>query len=217
MVEFSYPSVFLFDSLTAKTGSSLSLVGSIADGATAVANKAGNVNSLTASGAKIFVFYSDNLATEKASVSKDGDFISASGKFGLDSTDYIQFFNNLRVTFLINNSTSFQVKSTTVEFNRADSLATNTPMSFWSYENDDASATCFIFNSANTMTNAGSKLFLLTNNTAEKLYVKKDGDLYVETNKRVACGGGSTTADTTVNGSVTLEINGTSYKLATIT
>jgi len=39
------------------------------------------------------------------------------------------------------------------------------------------------------------------------------GTAYVETTKRVACGGGSTGATTTPNGTVTLEINGSTYYL----
>lgn len=50
--------------------------------------------------------------------------------------------------------------------------------------------------------------------TSGKGYVQTVGTaLYAETTKRVACGGGSTGATTTANGTVTLEINGVSYYL----
>lgn len=58
-----------------------------------------------------------------------------------------------------------------------------------------------------------SNILSIQNNGVSKFLVKGNGDTYVEETKRVACGGGSTGAGTTANGTVTLEINGTSYYL----
>lgn len=62
-------------------------------------------------------------------------------------------------------------------------------------------------------TTGGAKLVSFTNDGTEKAYCDKDGIIYSETNKRTACGGGSTGGTTTANGTVTLEINGTTYYL----
>jgi len=44
----------------------------VADGATAIAHKFGNANTLSTSGAKIVSWFSDNFTTEKAYINKDG-------------------------------------------------------------------------------------------------------------------------------------------------
>jgi hypothetical protein len=53
--------------------SSAQFRGNINDGASAIANKVGNFNSLVTSGAKIVSFYSDNLVTEQASIDRVGN------------------------------------------------------------------------------------------------------------------------------------------------
>lgn len=60
-----------------------------------------------------------------------------------------------------------------------------------------------------------TKLWGIFNNSTMKVRVDGSGATYIEATKRVACGGGSTGATTTPNGTVTLEINGTSYYLLT--
>lgn len=59
---------------------SLSLRGTIANGATAVAVKSGNSPALTTAGAVIHGFYQDNFTTLKASIDKDGTY-------SMDGTD----------------------------------------------------------------------------------------------------------------------------------
>jgi hypothetical protein len=72
----------------------------------------------------------------------------------------------------------------------------------------------------NNLTTAGAKILSVRNNISsaggtEVASIDKTGITLVETNKRVACGGGSTGGTTIANGTVTLEINGTSYYLLT--
>lgn len=58
------------------SGQSISVVGSIADGAAAIGVKIKNENALSIAGAKICSFYKDNGVTEKLSIDKDG-YLSA--------------------------------------------------------------------------------------------------------------------------------------------
>ena len=55
------------------------IYGNIADGATAVGTKIGNIYALTIAGAKIASFYSDNVATEEAYIDKDGGYYIVDG------------------------------------------------------------------------------------------------------------------------------------------
>jgi len=67
----------------------------------------------------------------------------------------------------------------------------------------------------NELTHAGAKIcsFYKDNLTTEKAYIDKDGIIYQEATKRVACGGGTTGGAAAAAGYVELEINGTTYKL----
>ena len=78
-----------------------------------------------------------------------------------------------------------------------------------------ASAVSYLFDTTTSLSTSGAKIASFGNAGTEKANIDKDGVITAETNKRVACGGGSTGAGTTANGTVTLEINGVSYYLLT--
>lgn len=64
---------------------------------------------------------------------------------------------------------------------------------------------------------AADNLFVVANRSTARLILKGDGDLYCESTKRVACGGGGTGVIGGDVGYVTLEINGTLRSLQEVT
>lgn len=69
--------------------------------------------------------------------------------------------------------------------------------------------------SSTALSTAGALIAQFWNATVAKASIDKDGKIFAQVNKQVACGGGSTGGTTTPNGTVTLEINGVSYYLLT--
>jgi hypothetical protein len=67
------------------TATSISLRGSVADGATAIAARIGNTNALANSTAKILSLYADNFSSERFYFRQDGHF-ATTGVFALTST-----------------------------------------------------------------------------------------------------------------------------------
>lgn len=198
---------------------SLNLNGGATDGATAIALKLTNAASLTTAGAKISSFYSDNGSTEVAFI----DYLGL-GHFGKNSgsNDMLGMTtsgNSVIMTMRSVNGSAGMTFSTTKTVDAAAaeeiaSVSTTAKLVLQGGASDGASAVAVNIRS-NSFTTAGAKILQLTNAGTEKVYFDKDGVTVVETNKRVACGGGSTGAGTTPNGTVTLEINGTSYYLLT--
>lgn len=79
----------------------ISFAGNVANGATAIGVKIGNVNALSTAGAKIVSFYSDNLSTEKAYITKDGNYYGPGGNFSglsVSSAVYTDGSKNLTST-----------------------------------------------------------------------------------------------------------------------
>jgi hypothetical protein len=181
----------------ATTNNSLQSLGSVADGATAIGHKIGNLNTLTTSGAKIASFYSDNLTTEVAYIDKTGTFFTKGE---------IQFANGLGELY----RAGLLGASDGVTF-----LTSALSMIFAPAKADGATSIGIYMGSYNAFSTAGAKLISIRNSTVEKAYIDKDGIIVAETTKRVACGGGSTGATVVPNGTVTLEINGVSYYLLT--
>jgi len=188
------------------------LNGGAVDGATAVGVKISNNNALTTDGAKIVSFYSDNKVTERAYIDKDGG-IYANGKsifndsigIGLNAGDTIY--------------AKLQIGSSNGD-NGGDIYCLN-----------NASDPRFLVGESSSggyygcvkwdITNKDVVMYSSAYSTTSQLTLKANGDiiadskLYAESTKRVACGGGSTGSSTTANGTVTLEINGTTYYLLT--
>jgi hypothetical protein len=97
-----------YDTIRAYGTVGLSHTGKVVDGATAIANKFGNSNALSTTGAKIASFYSDNGITEKAYVDKNGkvgvlggiDFVSAGASAGLflSGEPYVNFSSRSNIS-----------------------------------------------------------------------------------------------------------------------
>jgi hypothetical protein len=167
------------------TATSLQLSGTVADGGAAIANKIGNTASLTTAGAKICSFYNDAFSTEKLSIGYNGAI-------------------NFPAAGIVNAATTCAISSA------------GNYIALQGKPTNGATAVATYLQSITNLSTAGAKIVSIANNGSdEKAYFDKDGILFTEVNKRTACGGGSTGATVIPNGTVTLEINGTSYFLLT--
>lgn len=79
--------LFNVNNIRTNSLAAINLTGNSADGAAAYGLKIGNANALSTAGAKIVGFFSDNVATEKAYVDKDGSIYSAGRMFGFKGAD----------------------------------------------------------------------------------------------------------------------------------
>jgi len=194
----------------------LVLTGNDNDDASAIGIQTNNTTSLTTAGGKLLSL--SNGGTEKAYV----DYLGCP-YFGKNSSNAayvnVQTSGNsvLLVMRSLNGGSGITFTTTkTVGTLCQEILATSTtgPLALNSSVSDGAGAVSVRLNSP-AYTTAGARIVSIQNNSTEKANIDKDGIITAETNKRVACGGGSTGAGVTPNGTVTLEINGTSYYLLT--
>jgi hypothetical protein len=101
------------------------------------------------------------------------------GKIGLDSTDYMLFTDNTQLVFYINGTAQGAIKTNqTIEFDRIWSRNVSSPMYFKSWENDDASAVAFEFDTNNSLTNSSAILMGWKNATSLKAAISKEGTYY---------------------------------------
>ncbi len=171
------------DSIKSLTAATLDFKGQPTDGASAIAIKL-NSTPFTKAGAKLVSI--QNNGTEKAYIDKDGGFYGAS--------NIVSGLSVYGARFYASTATSAIISGQAV---------------------NGATAIAHKIGNLNALTTTGAKIasFYSDNFSTEKAYIDKDGIIVAETNMRVACGGGVTDSTTTASGSVTLSINGTTYRL----
>jgi len=101
------------------------------------------------------------------------------GKIGLDSTDYMTFTDNTQLVFTINGTAQGAIKTNqTIEFDRIWSRTVNVPIYFKSWENDDANAVAFEFDTNTSLTNTAATLTGWKNASVLKAAISKEGTYY---------------------------------------
>jgi hypothetical protein len=147
--------------------SDTTIKGTTADGSTAVAVKFGNYNTLTTFGAKIAVFYGDNITTEKMYIDKDGGLgIGRAGGSGGGTIDSAST-NGLRLS--------------TSNLSNGDRiiLVINGSNAYRSCTGDNSGAVAHSFSSRSQLNTAGAKIAVFYNDdsSTQKLAIDKDGRL----------------------------------------
>lgn len=168
--------------VTAASPAVLQLRGNIADGATVIANKIGNVNALATAGAKIASFYNDNFVTEKAFIDKDGK-ATFNGGIVLPQGQGIAL-NGAGSAVLSGTSVGDVVATGEIRGINVGTTGifyqsgTNTPATLRGNANDSATAVATILNSNVNLVTAGAKLLSVRNANAEKAYVDLNGNVF---------------------------------------
>lgn len=169
---FVNDSIISTNGILAPSTASATIRGYVANSATAIGIKLGNVNTLTTAGSKIVSFYSDSFATERAFLTYDGKFVSQSLCVGgaacpgaITWTGGAVGISTLSAVGAYFSGIIYSSGGNALRLSNAKA--------------DSATTTALTVDTV-SLASAGAKLLSVQNNTVEKASINKDGVISAE-------------------------------------